>query len=79
MTIIDAIYEHGVFRPVRQVTLTEGTRVEIVLPQAVSPPSGRAAAAKLASLAAMAPPRSQPESTSSQHDRVLYDPAQHQP
>jgi len=35
MTQIDAVYEHGVFRPVEPINLPEQTRVTVALPDAV--------------------------------------------
>jgi predicted DNA-binding antitoxin AbrB/MazE fold protein len=34
-TTIEAVYEGGVFRPTRQIALTEGTRVEVSIPAVV--------------------------------------------
>jgi predicted DNA-binding antitoxin AbrB/MazE fold protein len=37
METIEAIYEHGVFRPVRPVTLPENCRVQVIPPQVIPP------------------------------------------
>lgn len=71
-TIIEAIYEGGVFRPTREIKLTEGTHVEVVVPAKVAPPDPRMAAARLGQLAARAPVSGQRESTSIDHDQILY-------
>jgi len=71
-TIIDAVYEGGFFRPTEKVDLVEGTHVQVRVPQAAGPRDPRAAAAKLAQLAAKAPRRGQQESTARNHDRILY-------
>jgi len=69
---IRAVYEGGVFRPTREVTLTEGTQVDVLIPQAGGPRDPKAVATKLAQIAAKAPRRGQRESTSRNHDQVLY-------
>ena len=50
-TIIDAIYEGGFFRPVEKVELTDGTRVEVRIPQPASRRDPKTVATKLRGLA----------------------------
>lgn len=69
---IEAIYEGGVFRPTREIKLTEGTHVEVIVPAKIVPPDPRVAAVRLGQLAARAPVSGQPESTSIDHDQILY-------
>lgn len=69
---IEAVYEGGIFRPIRQIALTEGTRVEVLIPAAAVTPDPKAVAARLAQIAAQASQSGQPESTSRDHDRYLY-------
>ena len=71
-TTIEAVYEGGVFRPTAKIVLAEGTHVAVVIPQAERPRDPKAVAAKLSQIAAKAPRRSQPESTSRDHDQILY-------
>jgi len=71
-TIIDAVYEGGFFRPTSKIALTEGTRVEVLIPQAPLPRDPKAVAAKLSQIAAKAPRRHEPDSTSQNHDQILY-------
>ena len=71
-TTIEAVYEGGVFRPTRQIALTEGTHVEVVIPAAVPPREPKAVADRLAQIADKAHRSGQLESTSSDHDQFLY-------
>jgi predicted DNA-binding antitoxin AbrB/MazE fold protein len=71
-TTVPAIYEGGVFRPTRKLTLTEGTQVDVLIPQAAPPRDPRTVAARLSDIAAKAPRRGQRESTSRDHDKFLY-------
>jgi predicted DNA-binding antitoxin AbrB/MazE fold protein len=71
-TTIQAVYEGGVFRPIRQIALTEGTHVEVLIPAVASPRDPKTVAARLAQIADTAPQSGQPESTSRDHDQFLY-------
>ena len=71
-TTIQAVYEGGVFRPIRQVALTEGTQVEVLIPAAAAPRDPKAVAARLAHIAEKARRSGRPESTSRDHDQFLY-------
>jgi predicted DNA-binding antitoxin AbrB/MazE fold protein len=71
-TTIEAVYEGGVFRPTRQITLTEGTHVEVFVPAAAAPRDPKAVAARLSQIAAGASRSGQTEATSRDHDRYLY-------
>ena len=72
MTTIEAVYERGVFRPMREIVLEEGTHVEVLLPQAQTLHDPRATATMLAEIAAKAPRPGKPETASMDHDRILY-------
>jgi predicted DNA-binding antitoxin AbrB/MazE fold protein len=71
-TTIEAVYEGGVFRPVRQIMLSEGTHVEVTVPAVATPRDPKAVAARLAQLADNAGRTGRTESTSRDHDRYLY-------
>ncbi|MFI5380870.1 MAG: antitoxin family protein [Tepidisphaerales bacterium] len=71
-TTIEAVYEGGVFRPTRKLALLEGTHVEVFIPQAAQPRDPKAVAAKLSQIAAKAQRRGQNETTSRDHDQILY-------
>jgi len=73
MTIhVDAIYEHGKFRPAQPVTLEEGTHVVLTIETdaPLQPPQGRVAS--LAEIAAM--PAQSPDDgfSGAKHDELLY-------
>jgi len=68
---IDAIYEGGIFRPTRPVSLEEGTHVRVLLDEETQPPDPRRAAELLAEIAAL--PMEGPGGFSgSDHDKALY-------
>jgi len=69
---VQAVYEGGVFRPTRKLSLTEGTQVDVLIPQAHAPRDPHAVAAALTRIAAQAPRRGRTESTSANHDQFLY-------
>ncbi len=71
-TSIEAVYEGGVFRPTQRIALTEGTHVEVLVPLTASARDPKAVAAKLAQIAAKTPLADQPETSSLDHDQVLY-------
>jgi predicted DNA-binding antitoxin AbrB/MazE fold protein len=71
-TIIEAIYEGGMFRPVEKVDLKEGTHVEVRVPQVTSQRNCKEVAAKLGRLAAMATRKGSQETTARDHDQILY-------
>jgi predicted DNA-binding antitoxin AbrB/MazE fold protein len=71
-TIINAIYEGGLFGPIGKVELTEGTRVEVRIPEKTNLRDPKAVAAKLGKLAAETPRTQRSESTARDHDQVLY-------
>jgi predicted DNA-binding antitoxin AbrB/MazE fold protein len=71
-TTIQAVYEGGVFRPVHEVALTEGTQVEVSIPAAASPRQAKAVAARLAQIADKARATGHPDSASREHDEFLY-------
>ena len=71
-TIIDAIYEGGLFRPTEKVELTEGARVQVLLSSGVKPRDPKEVAAILREIAALTPPTGEVEYTSRDHDKILY-------
>jgi predicted DNA-binding antitoxin AbrB/MazE fold protein len=71
-TTVPAVYEGGVFRPTRKLMLSEGTHVDVVIPEAAVPRDAKAVAAKLASIAAKAARHGKSDSASRDHDRILY-------
>jgi predicted DNA-binding antitoxin AbrB/MazE fold protein len=71
-TTIQAVYEGGVFRPIRQIALSEGTHVEVLVPVVSSTRDPKAVAARIAQIADRANRTGQPESTSRDHDHILY-------
>ena len=71
-TTVQAVYEGGGFRPVRQIALTEGTCVEVLIPATAAIRDPKAVAARLAQIADQAPRTGQFESTSRDHDQILY-------
>jgi predicted DNA-binding antitoxin AbrB/MazE fold protein len=71
-TTVQAVYEGGVFRPVQQIALTEGTCVEVLIPTTASLRDPKAVTARLAQIAGEAQRTGQRESTSCDHDQFLY-------
>jgi predicted DNA-binding antitoxin AbrB/MazE fold protein len=71
-TTVRAVYEGGVFRPTRKLMLTEGTHVDVLIPQTSPPRDPRAVASRLSQIAASSPRSGHSESTSQDHDQVLY-------
>jgi predicted DNA-binding antitoxin AbrB/MazE fold protein len=71
-SIIDAVYEGGLFRPTEQVELAEGTHVEVHMPRPAAPRDPKTVAAKLAALGAAAPRKGTTDSAGRDHDRILY-------
>ncbi|MBN1394947.1 MAG: antitoxin family protein [Pirellulales bacterium] len=71
-TTIEAVYEGGVFRPTRQVSLTEGTHVEVIVPTDLPARDPKAVASRLARIADKAVRGGQTDSASRDHDKFLY-------
>jgi len=68
---IEAIYEDGVFKPTRPVSLVEGTHVRVMLEQELQAPDPQRAARLLAEIAAL--PMQGPGGFSGRdHDKILY-------
>lgn len=68
---IQAVYEHGVFRPLTPLALSEGQQVQVIIvpePRVENP----AAASLLAEIAALPVEGRGDPFTSRDHDRVLY-------
>ena len=70
---IDAVFERGIFKPTAEVSLTDGTHVEVLIPHPETIRDPKAVAARLAELADKAQRHNIPESTSTHHDSILYD------
>ena len=71
-TQIDAIYEHGVFRPTEPVEMPEGERVRIVVLTPDSVTSTPSPASILAEIAALPLETVGDDDASIEHDRYLY-------
>jgi predicted DNA-binding antitoxin AbrB/MazE fold protein len=73
MTIhVDAVYEHGTFRPAGPVALQEGARVLLTIESAATLQSPQRLIAALAEIAAM--PAQSPDDgfSGADHDKLLY-------
>jgi predicted DNA-binding antitoxin AbrB/MazE fold protein len=82
VTIIDAVYEGGLFRPIGKVELSEGTRVQVRIQAPPDAPDARTAAAKLRELAARSGQegpgvKDDPGLSGRDHDALLYDRKNH--
>lgn len=76
MTIaVDAVYQNVVFRPTTPPDLPEGTAVRLTVepaPPAAPPTDGPSAYAILTAITARSVKPGPPETTSRDHDKVLY-------
>jgi predicted DNA-binding antitoxin AbrB/MazE fold protein len=68
---VQAVYEHGVFRPLTKLALPEGQQVQVILPPQASP-SKPMAASILAEIAGLPVEGGGDAFTSREHDRFLY-------
>jgi predicted DNA-binding antitoxin AbrB/MazE fold protein len=73
---VRAVYENGVFRPLKPVALPEGAEVHVVISDQ-SDKDGAAAAAILAEIAALPVEGDGDPFTSRDHDQVLYGEREH--
>lgn len=77
-TTIEAVYEAGVLRPLSPLELEEGERVAVTVAPSRLPgpplpkPGARTPAEILAEIALLAVPQAEPETSSRDHDKVLY-------
>jgi predicted DNA-binding antitoxin AbrB/MazE fold protein len=71
-TTIEAIYEHGVFRPTEPVGIADGVRVQIVVVSSEDPGEVSSPASILAEIAALPLESQDDETTARDHDRFLY-------
>jgi predicted DNA-binding antitoxin AbrB/MazE fold protein len=71
-TTIDAIYEHGVFRPTEPVEMPEGERVQIVVLVTDKVASTPSPASILVEIAALPLETEGDDNVSRDHDRYLY-------
>jgi predicted DNA-binding antitoxin AbrB/MazE fold protein len=70
-TRIEAIFEHGVFRPTEPVEIAEGERVQIVVSPA-APVETSSTASILAEIAALPLEFTGDETMARDHDQILY-------
>ena len=70
---IEAIYEHGVLRPLEPLTMPEGSRLDVIIvSRAETSGNGKGASTILAEIAAL-PLEGKPDAFSGrEHDSVLY-------
>jgi predicted DNA-binding antitoxin AbrB/MazE fold protein len=75
MTIqVNAIYEHGAFRPATPVILHEGAQVVLTIETEAPLRSPQRLVAALAEIAAMPAESHDEGSSGADHDRILYGP-----
>lgn len=71
-TQIEAVFEHGVLRPLHPITLAEGEVVEIILLKRTEGPVKKKTAELLAEIAALTVESPADGFSGSDHDAVLY-------
>ena len=69
---LEAVFEGGVFKPARPISLAEGTRVQVVMETRAWRDNAQTMARTIAEIAASAPPGGQRENTSGHVDQILY-------
>jgi predicted DNA-binding antitoxin AbrB/MazE fold protein len=76
MKSIEAVYEHGVLRPLEPLSLPEGARVQVSVtgkaPTKKVSQSGKTPAQILAEIAALSEHHGVAETASVDHDEILY-------
>jgi len=70
--VIKAVYHRGVFEPSNPVVLSEGTEVEVTLPEAPATSSIDSPAAILKRIAALPLAASTDDFSGEAHDREIY-------
>ena len=75
--VIDAVYEGGLFRPSEKVDLTEGARVQVLVPSVEPERDPKKVAEVMAAVAATAPRTGKPEDGARNHDKYLYSKEMH--
>jgi predicted DNA-binding antitoxin AbrB/MazE fold protein len=71
-TSIDAVYEHGVLRPIEPMALAEGTHVKVIVIPDEAPLHTETPADILSAIAALPMEPGGKEFDGRQHDEVLY-------
>jgi predicted DNA-binding antitoxin AbrB/MazE fold protein len=69
---IEAIYEHGMIRPLQPLELPEGSRLDLIVITHEQPGANGNAAEILAEIAALPLEGSSDEFSGSEHDSILY-------
>lgn len=72
MRQIEAIYEHGVLRPVNPIDLSEGERVRVILLTRSGASSDTTPAEILAEIAALPEEGSSDQFSGRDHDTIIY-------
>lgn len=71
-TKLEAIYEHGVLKPIQPVSLAEGTRVEVILITPDVEPGANPVADMLAEIASLPLEGGTEPFSGAEHDKILY-------
>lgn len=71
-TVIDAVYQDGVFRPATPPDLPDGTPVRLTVVPATPAPTGAEAYARIQEIIARSHKPGPPENTSENVDAILY-------
>ena len=69
---IEAVYEHGMIRPLQPLELPEGARLDVIVVTHEHPKSNGNAAEMLAEIAALPLEGSDDSFAGSEHDSILY-------
>lgn len=69
---IEAIYEHGIIRPVKPLELPEGSRLDVVVIIQKKPRTNEKAASTLAEIAALPLEGVSDAFSGREHDSILY-------
>lgn len=69
---IEAVYEHGIIRPLQPLELPEGARLDLIVITHEQPKANGNAAEILAEIAALPLEGAIDELTSREHDSILY-------
>ena len=72
ITTVEAIYEQGVLRLIRPLSLAEGTRVEVMVIMREPTAEGKTPADILAAIAALPMEAGGEELSGRDHDQILY-------
>jgi predicted DNA-binding antitoxin AbrB/MazE fold protein len=69
---IEAIYEHGIIRPVKPLELPEGSRLDVIVMMHEKPRTNGNAASILAEIAALPLEGASDTFSGREHDSILY-------